>query len=424
MEKTISIHSSEIRIRTSRPEKIISLLLAIWPLLNIYGFAGDTIGIGDIIVLPTALFLFVTRISRFGKLNYNYFSFFILTVITSLIGVLFGQVGFISQTVLSIIKDFFYIFSFSVVIPKFLNMDFFIGVYKKIVTILCFLLLFQVCIYTLTKNPVPLVFNNPIIYLKDVDGYSNYISSWYHNIGYYGFKPSAIFSEPAKFVQYVSPCLILSLFEEKRKNYIFEIFLTVCMVLTTSANGVVYVAIAWLMWFLLDKSKRNIIFKGIFLLVLSGAVLFLIFGDTSNIWFIERFSEIGADGINSGNQRILRGWIIFGQIPFANKLFGVGVDNAAYYIESAGITTDFDGGYIGYMSGLSQIFVTGGILGGMLLLFLLFKYFRTKDSKVISLTILLIAIIFASSIINDPTFGIIIAVIESYFVQKGRYIVK
>lgn len=406
------------RIKISKLEKIIAVLLVFWPILNIYGLKGDIVGVGDVIILPIALYLFVSRRHEFSKQSYNYFLFFILMVISSAVGVMFNKVGLNRQTILSLIKDFFYIFSFSQVFPRLLNVDFFTSVYKKVVTVLCILLLVQVIIYKLTQKPIVFVLNNPVLYLKDVGGYSTYIATWQHNLQYYGFRPSSIFTEPAKFVQYVSPCLMLSLLDKKKKNFFFEICVTICIFLTTSVNGVAYAAVAWFVWFVSDKSRASIILKFFLILFFLVAILFCIFGDVSDVWLVERIREIGKDGINSGNQRIFRGWIIYGQCSFINQLFGVGVDNAAYYIETTGISTVLDGGYIGYMSGLSQIFVTAGIVGGLFFLCLLLKYFKTKDIRTVSLTILMLLILFASSIINEPTFGLIIAVIEAYFFTK------
>ena len=416
MENIAYINSIKSNISS---EKIVSVLVVIWPILNIYGIMGDAIGLGDIIVLPIVFGLFLKHKNRFKYVKWNYFWFFITMSFMSIFGFLTNIIGLDGQTILSWIKDLLYVFSFSCVFPKFINREFFLSAYKATVGILCGVLLVQIVAYILTGEAYLLAINSKIIYLKDVGGYLNYRSLWYNNLTYYGFKPAAFFTEPAKFVQYVSPCLVLSLLMTRKKHYLFDIILTVCIFLTTSASGVAYAVIAWGAWLVSNRNKH----KGFKCVVIGGGILlilYLVFFNKSDIWFIERFKEIGATGINSGNQRIIRGWIIFGKIPVVNQLFGVGVNNASYYIESAGITTIYDGGYVGYMSAISQIFVTSGVVGGLLFIFLLFKYVRSQKQVVIALTVLLLAIVFSSSIINEPTFGLIVAIIEAQAFQPGE----
>ena len=326
------------------------------------------------------------------------------------------------QTLLSLVKDVIYVFVFSLVAPQYINMKYLFKVYKVIVIILSVLVIVQVAAYYLFGYMKPFVFYSPIFTLKDVGGYRHYIVTWYNHIPIYGYKVSSIFSEPAKFAQYVAPCFFLSFFDEKKKNnnVFFEIFITIVVFLTHSANGVVYMSLGWFMWILLRKNNRNAILRNILLVFFFAVTIGFLFVGNSNIWFINRFREIGDSGINSGNMRVLRGWKVFGQLNIIQKIVGVGLDNYSQYISNHHIVTGYDGGYIGYMSGMSEIFVSGGILCGVLFVLLCVKYLRYHNDVVTSLVGLMLVILFASAILNGPSFGLLIAIIESCIQVKKR----
>ena len=396
-------------------EKIISFLIVLWPILNIYGIGGDSIGFGDCVIIPYCLYLFIVNIRKYRYIVFSYFLFFSICIIISVFSYLLCGYSIERQTLLSLVKDFIYVFTFSLVAPKNINMTYLFKVYKVIVIILSALVVVQVAAYYLFGYMKPFVFYSPIFTLKDVGGYQKYMVSWYNYIPVYGFKVSSIFSEPAKFAQYVAPCFFLSFFDEKKKknNLFFEIFITAVVYLTHSANGVVYMSLGWFMWILLKKNNKNAILRNILLVFFFTITICFLFVGNSNIWFINRFREIGDSGINSGNMRVLRGWKVFGQLNIIQKIIGVGFDNCAQYISNNNIVTGYDGGYIGYMSGMSEIFVSGGILCGVLFVLLCIKYLRYHNDVVTSLVGLMLVILFASAILNGPSFGLLIAIIES-----------
>lgn len=58
-------------------EKVISFLIVLWPILNIYGIRGDSIGFGDCIIIPYCLYLFFVHIRKYRYIEFSYFLFFL-----------------------------------------------------------------------------------------------------------------------------------------------------------------------------------------------------------------------------------------------------------------------------------------------------------------------------------------------------------
>ena len=403
-------------IEDSEPfyKKIFAWLLVLWPILNIYGLFTVYFGIGDLIIIPVSLYLFVVKKIYRNKGNFfSYFTFFIISIFLSLFSTtITDYLGYINFA--SIFRKLLYVFVFSYIAPRVIDIDYFIASFKKVSLFLAAIIVVQLILYYSIGFAKPFIIKSDTILVRDVDGYETFIERWNNSLINEGFEPTSIFSEASKYAQYVTPCLILSLFSNKKKHYfIFELFVSITLVLTKSANAVVFLLIAWLMWLVLSKKIKPFV-KLPLLLVGAVFAIHLFFGNT---WVSSRISEIGQTTINSGNMRILRGWLVFGQLPVKNAIFGVGVSNIANYILLSGISTPYDGGYVGYMSGLSEIACTTGIIGLSIFLILCLIYFLDKNPCSKALVILLLVTISSSAILDTPTFGLSICLLD-YFALR------
>lgn len=417
--KIITNVQESVMSQKSNTERTIThvfcFLLAIWPVLNIYGFLTESIGVGDLFIIPISVYAFFCVIGFSGKISksFTYTTFFGAYLVISLFALCFVNIGNAYGITLSISKTVMYVFCFSVVAPKMLDIRVFLKHYRRIAIFLS-LIIFVQFVLAILGNTAPFVINSKVFLIRDVDGYSNFLRTWSYNVMRDGFRPSSLFTEPAKYAQYVCPCLLLSLMleGENKKRYFFEIFISVAVLLSMSANGAIYCLLSWGLWFVFGRGESSKNMKIVVSIIGTLAMVYLFFGNGTDNWLIGRLSEIGSGTINSGNMRVLRGWIIFKKLPSFNKLVGVGIANAAHFIEYSGITTNYDGGYIGYMSGLSEIAVTGGILS--LVMYILYFIKNIKNRSLIAKTevILMTIMIASSATLNNPSFGIIVALIE------------
>lgn len=401
---------------------VYEILLLLWPILNTYGFFVETIGIGDVLIIPYSLYLFfIVGYKKTRNIGSSaYFNFFIFSLFISAIGFTSTLVGSPYSIALSLLRKFTYIFCFAVVAPRKVSISDFLRRYKKICIFLSLLVILQVVLNYWIGYSRPFILNSSIFPVRDVNGYSSYILNWNYHIQYESFKAPSVFSEASKYAQYVVPCLLFSLIEtKKRKGYKFEIFVSICLFLTKSANAAIFTLIAWCCWVLFSKENTKKVTKFIVTFLGIIGIVFLLIGDA---WIITRLTEIGK-GVNSGSMRVLRGWIILGQLPLFNRIFGVGMANVASYIELSGIKTGLDAGYIGYMSGLSEIGVATGILSLFAFAILLFKYIRCPKAISKSMAVLILVVISSSAILDTPTYGLMIVIIE-YYCKPNRKVIR
>ena len=203
-------------------------------------------------------------------------------------------------------------------------------------------------------------------------------------------RPSSFFVEPAHFCRYCVLPLFLILFEDNSKNRMFKaIFISIAIILSKSSIGYISLALIWVLWLinvLHDKKiSYNKVLKSLSLIVPAIIICIKMSSKFELFNFVlEHISGLDMKEITSGNVRIFRGFWIWKEEPFLNKLFGVGFANVRTFLINNEIRTIFDGMLEcgnEYMSAISYILVMNGIIGLVIFLYALWYLFLRADNK-------------------------------------------
>lgn len=226
--------------------------------------------------------------------------------------------------------------------------------------------------------------------------------------------PTALFSEKSHLCEYVCPYIAMCLYGKDivKKNRLKKaVFYSVCVVSTVSGNGIVIVALMWLMYFAFFgefKSKR---YK--FLFLITGVALLV--GIYYVLTLIPRFSEMferlfvdnsGSAFENSkADYRIYRGLDIFMRMPLWAQVTGAGYAHMFLFAQKYDIVSvyDFSWKLYEYFSAVSMVLLYSGAVG----MFFCFKHFyalyKAKSKTVKGLVMITAALWFSTEMLFNTT---------------------
>ena len=403
--------------------KIAIILFLMSPIIRYYEIPGTNIellSLVGIVNLLIFLLIVIQRNSNISKSISIFILFFVWGIITTLISLISHE--FVTLDSAKINNYIFTIINFLSLFFMIIIISFYKDAYKqyrKISIILICALFLQVLLFYGFSYALDL----KIPGLKLINHYEVAFKNLEIRLAY-GTEPrfTSFFSEPAHFVQYITPFLIVELFVMKTrnlKNLIPSFLISLSILLTLSGNGIVILLFIWSIYIilLLFTEKKPIIVFFIVTIVILLAVLSIIYFDS--------YLDISSLFINSdgdptkADYRIYRGFYIFVNLPFWNQLFGTGYRNATNFIAFYNISTPFDnpGENIEYMNAITQVMVYFGLVGFFTYIILLFKLFNKQSivSKILVLVLLLLS--FSSSLFSDSMFFIYVFMIF-YFQSK------
>lgn len=186
------------------------------------------------------------------------------------------------------------------------------------------------------------------------------------------FRPSSFFLEPAHFSQYCSIGLASILIKQKSLLNKKAIYISICMVLTTSGLGIACVAFLWMISLLINEkgiTERKIIriIIGIFLALIAFIVAFT-FSKSFQSSVIRIF--VPSNGYNSGIEGRLWSRSFLESLLGKELIFGMGFKNIPVYGKNK---------IPYYMTGIIEMFYCQGIIGfSIFILFLILMIINTK----------------------------------------------
>ncbi len=193
------------------------------------------------------------------------------------------------------------------------------------------------------------------------------ISQWFFNAWEFvsAFRPCGTYAEPAMFAQPALLTLYHALFI--RKSWPTALIISLALVLSTSALGLMGILILLATWGLnLDRlygTARKT--KWLLLALISGtALVLLVCALRRDVFVVERLFSGSSIGV-----RALRSVDLFLEMSPGEKLYGVGLQNQARYLNFYGISLAHDtyettfGGNREYAGALGYILCTTGFLG-------------------------------------------------------------
>lgn len=420
-----------MRITQMRLREYCTVVLVLMPLIGQYGLFSRTITLADVAIVPAVgILLLWCMFSRKLKVADTRYAFFALwfTVTSLLLSRLFTGI-FASGAGMMILQHVVYFLAVLFIAPTCFDCEKGYRLYSSITIILCIIVFIQMILGLVTGEIGAWVIRSelfPHVYLSDEHLFDDSLTT----IGDI-LRPSSLFSEPALFAQYVSPCLVLNLHRKNktRKTYAVMVLVTIAVVLSQSANGVFYVLAAWIFFGLVKlKEKANgrrffIKKRYALLLVVVLCSIPLLVQFAQDMLFNEdgfsiavRLEELLDEaGQTSGSMRVIRGWLIFGGLSLPEKIVGIGTGNIVQYLNKhPDIVHMFTETYNGYMSGLPSIFVSSGLIGGTTYLFWWYRYFKSKRAVVKGLQIFLILYLIASNAFNTMQYILTMVMVISF----------
>ena len=417
-------------INKSMLRKYSTIVLVSLPLLGQYGFFTRSFTFADIAIIPAIGIILLWNVVGGMKIcDRKYIIFAIWYLFTALIISPFLSDLFSSGTATSILQNSIYFIIVILIAPSFFDCETAFKVYSNVSIVLCVIIFIQLTLNFVTGAVTPWVVNNtmfPAVYTNDDFFSGGYLAL----IEKSSYRPSSLFSEPALFAQYVTPCLIMNIYKKQKtyKEYIVMVLITASVLLARSANGIIYVLAVWIFaggCLIVEKIKRKefnvkkryivlIFLVIVFLPKISQVFVEKIFSD--DVFSLsQRFAEIfDVKGESSGSMRIVRGWKIFFGMSSVEKIFGIGTGNIVPYLDlHPGIVKMFTSAYNGYMSGLASIFVNSGIIGGFLYLCWWLRYYCSKKTIVKGLQVFLILYMLASNSFNTAQFILTMVMVMS-----------
>lgn len=210
----------------------------------------------------------------------------------------------------------------------------------------------------------------------------------------HAYTPQGIFVEPAYAAVFLLPSLCFTIYNcTKCKTYVKEYFvIAISILLTSSFQGVVLVI--FLTGILLKKilfsfkrNKQTLFF--IMVCIILGIFIIGTFRDDALAKYKYRMDILLGNSFVPGSSvalRVYRGYAVFNELPFVNKVIGVGVGNIGEFVMAHNIKTIYDAQTINeltvaYVNGFSSILISYGILGcGLYIAWFLMLFYKIKGA--------------------------------------------
>lgn len=210
---------------------------------------------------------------------------------------------------------------------------------------------------------------------------------WYQE----GLRPQGIFPEPQVFATFILPILVLTI---RKSEYVWSLFFTLSIFASTSSLGIICSLGVWGYYTFFSSIAIE---KKIMVMIL---MLVGIASLTQTSLF-----EYGVEKIMSTdfthNVRLTRGFSVFLKIPVVNKIFGIGVNNLAYYQKSGQILLNDNLSIAmrnsSYITTMAELLINYGLLAAFIYLKFVFNLFKNSDCKL--LVILVLVLSFAQTIL-------------------------
>lgn len=362
-------------------QRFAAILIVILPILDIYSFPFVFNGLSTAIQLFLIIVLLLCKKrscddklqSKIAKRSYCFR--IAITIFFLLIGMIVNlNLGFNYRKLFSV---FFIIAIFYLVSLGRIDLSYLVKVYLFFSSIACAYLYLQfVCSYLfgvfLPQNILP---------IETISGVFD-AESTLSLVGVY--RASSFFSEPASFSQYVIPavCILLLKSGGEKKRIIIATIYTIAIFLSTSSLGIILVSLVWLIE-LYHLTKKNLLKWGVILFIFFAiGGYFVLANDYIYNSLSSIFGLLGQANSKTG-ERVYKGFAVFHQLPNVYKLFGIGLGNAKYYIQTYGIKTIYDSQWYEnyeYFNGVSSALIYGGVFCCVSFILAPISFIKKKNS--------------------------------------------
>lgn len=361
------------------------LLIVLFPIINNYSVF---IPIGDILaIILLPIFYLKRRKANLVRIENtkNYFLFLIFSFFSLLVNIINTP----SLKYAEIFAKNFHIVLYAIyalyLSKYFFNLDSFTSKLKKVIDFVVIIEIIEQIIYMVSGKQLYLLL--PFLRLNYTDTlYSDYVRDMTFASMSQGYRPSSLFLEPAHFASVVIIGLVFRITENNKsyRDYIFLLMYVFSIFISRSTGGIVSLGICCLFYLFFCKveSQKERKFKYLLGTVVLCTSLYLLIGNSSVMKIVlSRIGEIGSMVYDtSGNRRVLRGYLVFGELSNLHHFIGTGFGNLLNTITLNGISVLTDTSYTEEMAQIPYLLCSTGIIGTILYYYTFLKKFIKRNN--------------------------------------------
>lgn len=210
---------------------------------------------------------------------------------------------------------------------------------------------------------------------------------------------ASFFREPAHFAQFLLPYLAFSIFQENnRRKFLDVVIITIVLIFLRSGNALIGLGVILIMYFgnMLKTTKKNKVILSLGVAILASTSLVLYQKSEMGAKMLERKDTImlsdEAEVTSSGFLRIVRGYLLYEELPTISKLIGCNNQNKIdEYINSPSLYLYFTA-IPDYFNGVQEVLIRTGIIG-LLIFTMLIKSLWGKNTQTGKAILLLFVVI-------------------------------
>lgn len=377
---------------------VVSILLAVVPVLNIYMTPIPVLTLGEIVMFILTGILFST------KKPMNYLACQNRLLLFTIYGLI---VTFVSTVInLSIVKELPYKETIAfviyiillIVLGRRIDIRKFLYYYEKLAFVFAIFLIFQFFIHLLTGRWIP----GLIPGIESSYGRSTTLLIQRME------RASSVFKEPAHYAQYVAIPFITTLFRPNRKmqDNIRIVIYILSLAFTVSGNGLLVIAVTGAMY-MIHIGKTKGLVRGLALLTFLALVfVYLANTNATFVSLLGRVTEIqGTNAARySGYIRVLRGYLVYWSFNIFAKIFGIGIglygDYSLHYaFETLTSRTVLE---LDYINGFQYYLVSTGLIGVVIYSSLFMYALKNREDAVKCVALVFLVLILISGMYRGP----------------------
>ena len=364
----------------------LPIALALSYYLSQYASVVPGITLGELVLVLSVILLLVQSKGKIRVSNTKVFlAYYGVALTSSVIALIITKQSFSLTSLSDIFTRWLRYFGYVVFYVAFcdgvIDKKKIVKAYKVICIAVAIYAILQYVLYLLFHIYLP-VNILPLTISRDVSS-ENLISVAQASI----MRARGVFVEPGYLAKFLLPGIILSFcgwekFEPDRIDWRSLAIIAIAIMMSGSVQGIVTLLFSVLIIWL---SQKKITAKHLLIVVLGIVLLLLGYYISKKTGFMARpINRIvnliyGSEIDRSTQLRVFRGFAYWWKLPLENKIFGVGMGNAANYAYEHKLYTSFDYYYrtestLGYMSGISSILVTHGMFCAVFFVGILLRF--------------------------------------------------
>jgi len=403
----------------SRFAKIVMWFAILEPILGIYGWQHYTLAHMLTLLLCIVYLIRNSDLRRFRhhmpKLLAVYFLYWLVVYLFWIRSI--G--GLVPKLLLLFFVSYMMLF-------KEISLPYFLQAYKRfVIIIIAFFYIQEISFALIGQRPPGIAFFLPL----NESAMAGQGYGWVETLMTYS-RSASFFREPAHFAQAIIPLLPVIIYDPKLGNsrkLLWVIYMVVPLVLCQSGNalfGLGVISFIYCCYVLFKMKGIKKIISTIVLVLFFGMGAYWVRNSNASEKLMERQSEISYDTVEqtSGFIRIFRGYFVFAEYSFGEKIFGIDNDQIlATKIAQSKVAVLFSE-KDRYFNGVQEILLRTGFVGLIIMILMLAKLW--KGNCVAGKTFICLAIMFSliSSNFMSISFAIYLILaqrIQAYFLGRS-----